>query len=90
MTKTELIKNVALDAEISQVEARRILEIVETAIIKGLNCDGEVVFMELGKFVKKETAARVGHNPATGEKIQIPEGVKASFKASKKLKELIK
>jgi DNA-binding protein HU-beta len=38
----------------------------------------------------RETAARKGRNPSTGEEIEIPEGKKPAFKAGKGLKEAIK
>ena len=42
-----------------------------------------------GTFEVKNVAAREGHNPKTGETIQIPESKKVSFSASKVLKECV-
>jgi nucleoid DNA-binding protein len=41
----------------------------------------------LGVFEAKETKARTGRNPGTGESIEIPASRKATFRASKELKE---
>jgi len=40
-----------------------------------------------GTFEAKETKARTGRNPATGESIEIPASRKATFRASKELKQ---
>ena len=42
-----------------------------------------------GTFKISERAAREGHNPMTGEKIQIAASKSVSFKAGKDLKETV-
>lgn len=41
----------------------------------------------LGVFEVKDTAAKVGRNPRTGEPVDIPAGRKISFRPSKSLKD---
>ena len=52
--------------------------------------DGVVDIYGFGKFSLSERAARMGLNPATGEKIEIPASKAVKFKASKSLKDAVK
>ena len=52
--------------------------------------DGVVDIYGFGKFSLSERAARMGLNPATGEKIEIPASKSVKFKASKSLKDAVK
>jgi DNA-binding protein HU-beta len=45
--------------------------------------------MGFGSFSVKEKAARLGRNPRTGEKINIPAKTSVIFKPSKKLSEAV-
>ena len=48
---------------------------------------GEVSLPGMGKLKVKETHARTGRNPRTGEVINIPAGKKVVFSPSKEFKE---
>lgn len=51
---------------------------------------GEVSLPGLGKLKVKETNARTGRNPKTGEMIDIPAGRKVVFTPGKEFKEAFK
>lgn len=87
MNKAELIQAVMAKAEVSHRDAEAVVEaVLET--IAGALARGEAVKLSgFGIFEKKERAARVGTNPANGEKIEIPASNSVSFKLSKSLKE---
>ena len=51
---------------------------------------GEVSLPGLGKIKMRETAAREGRNPRTGESLHIPAGKKVVFVPGKDLKEALK
>ncbi len=87
MNKAELIKAVTEKAEVTTRDAEAVLdgvlELIAEALVKG-----DIVKLSgFGVFEKKERAGRVGTNPATGEKINIPASKSAVFKPSKTLKE---
>ncbi len=86
MNKAELIQAAAIKAEVSLRDAGAVFEaalaIIEENLIKG----EEVKLSGFGIFEKKERAGRVGTNPSTGEKIQIPASKSITFKPSKGLK----
>lgn len=50
---------------------------------------GEISLPTLGKLKVKETAARTGRNPRTGERIDIPAGRKVVFSPGKDFKEAL-
>ena len=87
MNKNELIKAAAEKADVSTRDAEAVLdeviEIVTNALLKG----EAVKLSGFGVFEKKVRAARVGTNPATGDKINIPASNNVVFKPSKSLKE---
>ena len=90
MNKTELIKNVAQNAEISQKEATVVVQTVVESITNTLAAGEKVQLIGFGTFEVRERAARTGRNPQTGEEIEIPASKVPAFKPGKALKDGIK
>ncbi|AXO94347.1 MULTISPECIES: HU family DNA-binding protein [Bacillus cereus group] len=90
MNKTELIKNVAQNAEISQKEATVVVQTVVESITNTLATGEKVQLIGFGTFEVRERAARTGRNPQTGEEMQIAASKVPAFKAGKELKEAVK
>ena len=89
MNKSELIDQIAGEADLSKAEAGRALDALLRAIANSL-IDGEPVsLIGFGTFQVRERAARSGHNPATGAAIQIPASRTAAFKPGKALKDAL-
>lgn len=82
MNKHDLIKAVASKAGINQLAAKAALDGL-SEIIAELHVGDELPIHGIGKFLVKETAARTGRNPATGDTVQIPAKRRLAFKASK-------
>ena len=90
MNKTELIKIVAQNAEISQKEATVVVQTVVESITNTLAAGEKVQLIGFGTFEVRERAARTGRNPQTGEEMQIAASKVPAFKAGKELKEAVK
>ena len=90
MNKTELIKNVAQNAEISQKEATVVVQTVVESITNTLAAGEKVQLIGFGTFEVRERAARTGRNRQTGEEMQITASKVPAFKAGKELKEAVK
>ena len=90
MNKTELINAVAAKAEISKKDAEKALSAVLGSIEDALKAGDKVQLIGFGTFEVKERAARTGHNPKTGESIEIAAAKVPSFKAGAALKTAIK
>ena len=80
---TDLTKDVAKELGVSQAVAKEAIEAVFGAISDRLNNREDVALRGFGAFKIKQTAARTGRNPRTGEAVQIPAREKVVFKASK-------
>ena len=90
MKKTELINAVAAKAEISKKDADKALTAVHASIEEALVKGDKVQLIGFGTFEVKERAARTGHNPKTGEAIEIAAAKLPSFKAGAALKNAVK
>ncbi len=86
MTKQELAQQVAANADISQAQAKDIIDATFDAITAELKNGGEVAVSGFGKFSVSKRAARDGRNPATGETIKIAASNGAKFSAAAALK----
>jgi nucleoid DNA-binding protein len=81
MNKTELVKKIAEKAQVSQVEAKAVLEATLESIKEALQAGDAVQLIGFGTFSVAERAARTGKNPRTGEQIKIAAKKVAKFKA---------
>ena len=87
MTKTELIKQIAERADLTQAKATEALQAFEAAVTSELSKGGEVALIGFGTFKVTDRAARTGRNPQTGAEIQIAASKVPTFKAGKGLKD---
>lgn len=71
-TKLGLIMDVANRLNVPKKEAQHICEQVFDAIANTVAVKGAQNWPGFGKFERVERAARKGHNPRTGETIDIP------------------
>jgi len=89
MNKSDLVKAIAADAEITQEQASKLLDAVTTNITQALARGDTVALVGFGAFSVKERAAKKGRNPKTGVEIDIPACKVPDFKAGKGLKEAV-
>lgn len=82
MTKSELITIVAEKTKANKSTVSDVLEATIAAIVES----DRTTFKGFGTFEWKTRPARKGMNPATGEKIDIPEIVTLRYKPSAGLK----
>jgi nucleoid DNA-binding protein len=88
MNKADLVEAVAKNTA-TKKEAQAAVETVFDAIRASLKKKDPVTISGFGTFKVKETKARAGRNPKTGETIQIPAKKKVAFRASKDLKAIL-
>ena len=90
MNKSELVARIADLADLSKKDAEKALNSTVLAIQEALVKGEKVVLTGFGTFEVKERKARVGHDPRTGAKINIPKLNAPTFKAGKVLKEKVR
>jgi len=59
------------------------------SMVRALRAGDKVEFRGFGSFGTRPRAARVGRNPKTGARVDVPAKRVPYFKASKELKELV-
>ncbi|MEI8604118.1 HU family DNA-binding protein [Pseudoalteromonas sp. B160] len=87
VNKSQLIDQIAADADISKAAAGRALDSFIEAVSGALKDGDSVALVGFGTFSVRERAARSGRNPQTGETIQIAATTIPAFKAGKALKD---
>lgn len=89
MNKAALIELMAKDTKLPKTTCKNALESFIKNIENGLKKNKTIVLTGFGTFSVMKRKARVGVNPATGKKMQIPARKVPKFKAGKRLKDLI-
>ena len=89
MTKTELVTELARNANLEKRQAKVFLEALTGLVHKEIKRGKEVPLTGLGKFRVSKRKARIGRNPQTGEPIKIPAKKVVRFSVAKHLKEAI-
>ena len=87
MNTNDLARQLADAHDLPQAKARELVTAVMDGVAAAVAKGEEVSVPGLGKFKVKETAARSGRNPRTGEPMEIAAGKKVSFTPAKGLKD---
>jgi DNA-binding protein HU-beta len=88
MNKAQLVEVIAAKTA-TKKEAQQIVDTILDSIKGSLRKREDVAISGFGTFRVKQTKARQGRNPKTGETIQIPAKKKIAFRASKELKSIL-
>lgn len=89
MNKQELITSMAEKTSLNKANSEKALNAFIESVQEALANGEKVQLIGFGTFETKERAARVGLNPRTKERIDIPAKKVPSFKAGKEFKEKI-
>lgn len=90
MNKTELVKAVSAQAELTQKDAAKAVDAIFETILNTLAQNEKIQLIGFGTFEVRERSARKGRNPQTGEEIEIAASKVPAFKPGKELKEAIR
>ena len=90
MNKTELVKAVSTQAELTQKDAAKVVDALLETISNTLAKEEKIQLIGFGTFEVRDRAARKGRNPQTGEEIDIAASKVPAFKPGKELKEAVK
>lgn len=89
MTKSQVLAALAEKTGHSRKEVAGAVEALVALAYSETKKSGEFTIPGLGKLVKKQRAARMGRNPATGQEIKIPAKTVVKFRVAKAAKEAI-
>ena len=87
MTKTELIKILAEEQNLSSQDAKSIVDLILKTMSDALICGNNIEIRGFGSFQVREYDEYMGRNPKTGERIQVPPKKMPDFKMGKDLRE---
>ena len=89
MTKADLVEKIAARATLSKKDSETVVNTVFQCIIDSLAHGDKVELRGFGSFRTRDRRSRVGRNPKTGDRVDVPEKKVPFFKPGKNLKKLI-
>jgi DNA-binding protein HU-beta len=89
MTKSQIMSALAEKTGLAKKEVVAFMDTLTAMAYSEVKKSGEFVLPGFGKMVKVHRKARLGVNPATGEKIQIAAKTVAKFRLAKAAKEAV-
>ncbi len=89
MTKADLIAEVSRAVEMTQQDSEIIVETMFESIVKALHASERIEIRGFGSFRTRQRQPRIGRNPKTGARVEVPSKTVAYFKPGKELKEMI-
>lgn len=86
MTKADLIEEVSLAVELTRKESEAIVEAIFNIIVRSLRTGDKVEIRGFGSFRTRQRQPRIGRNPKTGTRVEVPAKRIPYFKVGKELK----
>lgn len=89
MKKSDLVDLVSQRQNLPRAQVEATVDAFLDAVAEGLARGERIDFRGFGAFTVRETAARSGRNPRTGETIQIAARRTPTFKVGKELRDRV-
>lgn len=89
MTKADLIDDVSRRAELTQKDSEVIVETIFESVVRSLRAGDKIEIRGFGSFRTRHRKSRVGRNPKTGDRVEVPAKKIPFFKPSKELKDMV-
>ena len=87
MTKADLIDEVSGLVELTRKDSEVVVETIFDSIVRSLRAGDKIEIRGFGSFRTRQRKPRVGRNPKTGERVEVPAKKIPFFKPSKELKD---
>jgi len=89
MTKADLIEEVSRVVEMTRKDSEVIVEAIFDSIVRSLRTGDKIEIRGFGSFRTRQRQPRIGRNPKTGSRVEVPPKRIPYFKPSKELKDLV-
>jgi integration host factor subunit beta len=89
MTKADLIEEVSRVVEMTRKDSEVIVDTIFESIVRSLREGDKIEIRGFGSFRTRERRPRIGRNPKTGARVEVPAKRVPYFKPSKELKDLV-
>src|SRR5271166_1330261 len=89
MTKADLVEKVTGVGDLTRRDGEVIVETIFDAVIGALKSGDKIEIRGFGSFRIRQRKPRIGRNPKTGAKVEVPAKRVPYFKPSKELRDLV-
>ncbi|MBV8631794.1 MAG: integration host factor subunit beta [Silvibacterium sp.] len=89
MTKAELVEEVTQLGDLTRRDGEVIVDTIFDAVIGALKAGDKIEIRGFGSFRIRQRKPRIGRNPKTGAKVEVPAKKVPYFKPSKELRDLV-
>ena len=89
VTKADLIDEVSRVTEMTRKDSEIIVESIFESVVRALRAGDKIEIRGFGSFRTRQRQPRVGRNPKTGTRVEVPSKRIPYFKPSKELKDLV-
>jgi integration host factor subunit beta len=89
MTKADLIEEVSTVSRLSKKSSEVVVNTFCASIVESLQRQEKIELRGFGSFKLRHRRARIGRNPKTGARVEVPAKVVPYFKPGKDLRELV-
>lgn len=89
MTKAELIEEVSKVVEMTRKDSEVIVETIFESIVNSLHAGDKIEIRGFGSFRTRQRQPRIGRNPKTGTRVEVPSKRIPYFKPSKELRDIV-
>jgi integration host factor subunit beta len=89
MTKADLIEEVSLAVELTRKESEAIVEAIFNSIVRSLRTGDKIEIRGFGSFRTRQRQPRIGRNPKTGTRVEVPAKRIPYFKVGRELKDAL-
>jgi len=89
MTKADLIEEVSRLAELTRKDSEVIVETIFDSVVRALRTGDKIEIRGFGSFRTRQRKPRVGRNPKTGDRVEVPPKKIPFLKPSKELKDMV-
>jgi len=89
MTKADLIEEVSKVVDMTRKDSEVIVEAIFDSVVRSLRQGDKIEIRGFGSFRTRQRQPRVGRNPKTGARVDVPAKRIPFFKPSKELKDIV-
>jgi integration host factor subunit beta len=89
MTKADLVEKVAGLGDLTRRDSEVIVETIFDSMIHALQTGDKIEIRGFGSFRIRQRNPRIGRNPKTGQRVEVPAKSVPYFKPSKELRDLV-
>ena len=89
MNRADLIEQVSQTIEMPRKDSSIVVSAIFDSVIRALRAGDKVEIRGFGSFHTRQRRARIGRNPKTGARVEVPMKKIPFFKPSKELHDLL-